>query len=124
MGGSYQELKVFQMAYDVAMEIFELSKNFPKEEKYALTDQIRRSSRAVCANIAEGYRKRIYPKHFSMKMSDADAEASETAVWLRFAKDCGYLDTVRQNSSFKKYQEIGRMLGSMIRNPEKFIPKQ
>ena len=76
----------------VLMEIFHLSKKFPLEEKYSLTDQIRRSSRSVCVNIAEGYRKRIYPKHFTSKMTDADAEASETCVWLDFAKDCNYID--------------------------------
>ncbi|NIR52631.1 four helix bundle protein, partial [candidate division KSB1 bacterium] len=71
MAGSFKDLKVYQMAYDAAMEIFELSMKFPKEERYALVDQMRRSSRSVCANIAEGYRKRTYPKHFAMKMSDA-----------------------------------------------------
>jgi len=93
MDGNFKSMKVYRMAYDAAMEIFEVSKNFPKDEKYSLVDQMRRSSRSVCANIAEGYRKREYPKHFALKMIDADAEASETTVWLDFAKNCGYLES-------------------------------
>jgi four helix bundle protein len=87
----YRDLKVYQLAYKAAMEIFELSKLFPKEEKYSLTDQIRRSSRSVAANIAEGFRKRQYPKMFVSKLADADGEATETQVWLDFARDCQYL---------------------------------
>ncbi len=123
MSGSFKDLKVYQMAYDVAMEIFELSKNFPQEEKYAIVDQVRRSSRSVCANIGEGYHKRMYPKHFSMKMTDADAEASETTVWLDFARDCEYIDAEVHKRLMQTYKEIGRMLGSMAKNPEKFLPK-
>lgn len=124
MDGSFKSMKVYRMAYDVAMEIFEVSKSFPKEERYSLCDQIRRSSRSVCANIAEGYRKREYPKHFALKMTDADAEASETTVWLDFAKDCGYLESALHQKMIENYNEIGRMLGGMVRNPEKFKPKQ
>lgn len=87
---SFEKLIVFQKSYSVAMEIFELSKEFPKEEKFSLTDQIRRSSRSVCANIAEAYRKKVYPKSFISKMVDADGECSETIVHLCFAKDCNY----------------------------------
>ncbi|MCW5907858.1 MAG: four helix bundle protein [Chitinophagales bacterium] len=87
----FTELKVYKLAYSLAMEIFRLSKDFPKEETYSLTDQIRRSSRSVCANIAEGYRKRQYSKHFVSKMSDAEGECAETIVHLSFAKDCEYL---------------------------------
>lgn len=112
------------MAYQTAREIFQASKSFPKEERYSLCDQIRRSSRSVCANIAEGHRKREYPKHFALKITDADAEASETTVWLDFAKDCGYLDSVFHHSMIENYAEIGRMLGGMAKNPEKFKPKQ
>ena len=79
--GDFKELRVYQLAFKSAMRIFEISKHFPADEKYSLSSQIRRSSRSVCANIGEGYRKRIYPKHFTLKMSDADAEATETTVW-------------------------------------------
>jgi four helix bundle protein len=78
----YKSLKVYQMAFNLAVKIHDLTKNFPKEEKYSLTDQVRRSSRSVCANIAEGYRKRKYPRYFVNKLSDADSENSETMVWL------------------------------------------
>src|SRR5574341_873849 len=87
----HRDLKVYQLAYKMAMEIFQVSKGFPKEEKYSLTDQIRRSSRSVAANIAEGFRKRQYPKMFVSKLADADGEAAETQVWLDFARDCEYL---------------------------------
>ena len=119
----FKDLNADSLAYETAMEIFHLSKSFPPEEKYSLTDQIRRSSRSVCANIAEGYRKRIYPKHFTSKMTDADAEASETSVWLDFAKDCNYIEKEKNIELLKKYDEIGRMLWSMINNPERFLPK-
>ncbi len=111
------------MGYQLAMEIFELTKNFPPEEKYSLTDQIRRSSRSVAANIAEGYRKRQYPKSFVSKMSDADGEATETQVWLAFSRDCKYLTAERCENLLTRYEEVGRMLGGMIRNPERFLPK-
>lgn len=124
MGASFKDLKVYQMAYNAATELFEVSNSFPKEERYSLCDQIRRSSRSVCANIAEGYRKRCYPKHFAMKMTDADAEASETTVWLDFARDCKYLDAEAHGRLTNIYDEIGRMRGGMARNPEKFIPKK
>jgi len=97
---------------------------FPKEETYSLTDQIRRSSRSVCVNIGEGYRKRIYPKHFSSKMTDADGEATETSIWLDFALDCEYIDKESFNVLQEKYNEIGRMLNSMALYPEKFTPKK
>lgn len=109
------------MAYSLAMEIFVLSGKFPKEEKYALTDQIRRSSRSVCANLAEAYRKRRYPKHFISKISDSDTEASETIVWLDFAKDCKYIDHKKHDYLISKYIEVGRMLGSMMKYPERLL---
>lgn len=105
------------------MEIFELSKRFPSEERFSLTDQIRRSSRSVAANIAEGYRKRQYPKAFVNKMSDADGEATETQVWLSIAKDCKYLPAEDQIRLIEGNEEVGRMLGSMMANPDKFFPK-
>src|SRR5919199_2593110 len=89
--GSYKELRVYQAAMDAAIEIFELTKRFPPEEKYSMVDQMRRSSRSVCANIAEAWRKRRYPAHFVSKLSDAEGEAEETRVWLEFAHRCGYM---------------------------------
>jgi four helix bundle protein len=114
------ELKVYQLAYQLAMEIVRESKSFPPEEKYSLTDQVRRSSRSVASNIAEGYRKKRYPRMFVSKMADADGEATETQVWLDFARDCGYLSTQSQEKLTRGYEEIGRMLGSMILKPERF----
>ena len=123
MSGSFRSLKVYQMAYQLAMEIYELTQTFPKYEAYSLTDQIRRSSRGVCTNIAEGYRKRRYPKHFTSKITDADGEASETTVWLDFSKDCGYIKHEIHQRLTKKYEEVGRMLGGMADHPERFLPK-
>lgn len=116
----HRDLKVYQSAYRLAMEIFNQSKIFPKEERYSLTDQIRRSSRSVAANIAEGYRKRRYPNMFVSKMADADSEATETQVWLDFACDCDYLSKERRDKLVSGYEEVGRMLGSMMSTPEKF----
>jgi four helix bundle protein len=93
---------------------------FPKEERYALTDQIRRSSRSVVANLVEGYRKRQYPKIFLSKLSDADGEAAETQVCLDFAQDCGYLASEQYTTLIRGYEEVGRLLGSMIASPDKF----
>jgi four helix bundle protein len=104
------------------MEIFNLSKRFPKDEIYSLTDQIRRSSRSVAVNIAEGFRKRQYSKMFVNKLSDSDGEATETQVWLDFAFDCGYLGRDDHDRLISKYEEAGRMLASMMRTPEKFVP--
>ncbi len=118
----FKDLDVYHLAYRLSMHIFELSKTFPEEERYALTDQIRRSSRSVCSNIAEGYRKRIYPSHFKSKMSDADAEASETLVWLDFAHNCAYISKETHQHLYSKYEQVGRMLGGMIKHPEKFKP--
>lgn len=118
----HRDLKVFQLAYKLAMEIFSESKIFPKEERYSLTDQIRRSSRSVAANIAEGFRKRQYPNMFVSKLADSDAEATETQVWLDFASDCGYMSSERHQYFVRGYEEIGRMLSSMMCDPEKFKP--
>ncbi len=117
----FRDLKVYQQAYTLAMKIFELSKSFPQEERYSLTSQIRRSSRSVAANIAEGYRKRQYPSMFVSKLADSDAEATETLVWLDFARDCGYIRIEDFQRLTTGYEEIGRMLSGMIRNPEKFM---
>jgi four helix bundle protein len=123
MDEGFRSLKVYRMAFALSMEIFEMTKGFPQQERYALTDQIRRASRSVCANIAEAYRKRQYPSHFSSKASDADAEAAETSVWIDFAKACQYITESTYQKWIKKYDEVGRMLGGMVNHPEKFLPK-
>jgi len=123
MTGSFKDLKVYQLAFEAANTIFKISKRFPKEETYSLIDQIRRSSRSVCVNIGEGYRKRIYPKHFTTKMTDADGEATETSIWLDFAYNCEYINQDEFNLLQSKYQEIGKMLNSMANHSEKFTPK-
>ncbi len=120
----FRDLQVYQLAYELAMQIFVESKSFPKEERYSLTDQLRRSSRSVAANIAEGYRKRQYPSMFASKLADADAEATETQVWLDFARDCGYLPVEKHDVIIRSYERVGRMLGSMIAHPERFLPQQ
>jgi four helix bundle protein len=104
------------------MEIFNLSKNFPREEIYSLTDQIRRSSRSVPANLAEGFRKRRYPNMLVNKLTDCDGEATETQVWLDFALDCGYLSKERHEQLIDGYAEVGRMLEGMMSNPTRFAP--
>lgn len=119
----HRDLKVYQLAYKPAMDIFNASKSFPKEEKYSLTDQIRRSSRSVTANIAEGFRKRQYPKMFVSKLADADGEATETQVWLDFARDSEYLSPELHSELIKGYEDVGKMLGSMMSMPEKFVPR-
>lgn len=120
----YRDLKVYQLAYKLAMDIFDSSKSFPKEEKYSLTDQIRRSSRSVAANIAEGFRKRQYPKMFLSKLADADGESTETQVWLDFARDCEYLSSEQHAELLKGYEDVGKMLGAMMSMPEKFMPRK
>jgi len=116
----HKDLKVYQLAYKLAMEIFNESKAFPIEERYSLTDQIRRSSRSVTTNIAEAFRKRRYRNMFVNKLPDSDAEATETQVWLDFSLDCGYLSRESYEKLVKGYEEIGKMLGSMMSTPEKF----
>jgi len=114
----YKELRVYRLAFDSAMKIFELSKSWPKEEKYSLTDQIRRSSRSVCGNIAEAWRKRRYPAHFVSKLSDSDAESAETEVWLRFAVKCNYIQQEDFDKLNDDYDHICRMLAKMMSEPE------
>ena len=111
------------MAYELAMEIFQISKSFPKEELYSLTNQMRRSSRSVCQSIAEAYRKRNYPKHFALKITNSDGEASETIVCLDFAKDCSYITKDIHQDLTTRYEEVGKMLGSMANHPVNFLPK-
>ena len=116
----FQDLLAYKKGFTLAMNIYSLTKNFPKEEKYSLTDQIRRSSRSVCANIAESYRKRDYPRHFQSKLTDSDAENSETQVWLEFAYHCDYLTQDNYNTYMKQSEEVGKLINHMILNPEKF----
>jgi len=116
----FKELIVYKKAFLLAMGIFKVSKDFPKEEKYSLADQISRSSRSVCANIAEAYRKRLYVKNFISKLTDSDAENSETVVWLDFALECNYLEKEIHDQMVNDTIEIGRLLNYMMQNPEKF----
>ena len=116
----FRELDVYQMAMDAAMHIFELSKGFPAEERYSLTDQVRRSSRSVCANIAEAWRKRRYPNAFVSKLSDAEAEAAETEVWLELAVRCGYLNKAQAAALEQEYEHILGKLVNMISHPEQW----
>ncbi len=117
----HTDLEVYRKAFDAAMLIFEVTKKFPKEETYSLTDQIRRSSRSVCANLAEAWRKRRYKAAFISKLSDAESEAAETQVWLQFAMSCGYLERERSASLYQTYDEIIRMLVSMINKPQSWV---
>jgi four helix bundle protein len=117
---SHKELDAFKLAYEAAMQIFELTKKFPVEEKYSLTDQIRRSSRSVCANIAEAFRKRKYPKAFISKLSDAESEAAETQVWLDFSFDCSYVETTIYQPIYQKYDFIIGKLVNMSLSSEKW----
>jgi len=120
---SFRELEVYQLAMESAMRIFKVSKLFPTTEKYSLTDQIRWSSRSVCANIAEGWRKRRYPNAFVSKLSDADAEAAETQVWLEFAVKCAYLDQTLADELYDAYNHIMGKLINMLTRPEQWVIK-
>lgn len=117
----HRDLEVYQKAFDAAMRIFEISKNFPNEERYSLTDQIRRSSRSVCANIAEAWRKRRYEAAFISKLSDSEGEAAETQTWLEFAVRCEYLEKNPGRELYKVYDEIIAMLVTMINHPENWV---
>ncbi len=118
---SFRDLKVYQKAFKLAMDIFKMTKDFPEEEKYALTTQIRKSSRSVCSSIGEGYRKRKYQAHFVSKMTDSDMENSETQVWLDFSLSCKYISKDVYKGYLERSEEIGRMLNHMIENPEKYL---
>lgn len=117
---AYKELLAYKKSFELAMEIFEISKKFPKEETYSLLDQIRRSSRSVTANIAEAYRKRRYVNHFISKLTDSDAENSETNTWLEFSLNCKYINQELYDRLNSKSIEIGRLINYMINNPNKF----
>jgi four helix bundle protein len=116
----FKELIAYKKGFQLAMAIFEISKSFPAEEKYSLTDQIRRSSGSTCANLAEAYRKRIYPKHFISKLTDSDGENSETDVWLDFARECGYITNEQYAKLHNESIEIGKLINFMINNSDKF----
>ena len=120
----FKKLLAYQKSFDLAMLIFEISKSFPKEETYSLTNQIRRSSRSVCANISEAYRKRRYPKHFISKLTDADGENSETNTWLDFALACKYISKEQHIDLSNQGIEIGKLINYMINNPVKFGVKE
>lgn len=119
--GNYRDLLVFIKGYELAMEIFILSKKFPPEEKYSLTDQIRRSSRSVCTNLVEAYRRRRYKDYFISKLNDCETENSETQVWLDFSHDCKYIALEEYNQLSEKNDEIGKLIWYMINNPDKFL---
>lgn len=121
---SANELKVYKTAYKLAMDIFSLSKTWPSEEKFSLTDQIRRSSRSVCGNLEEAWAKRRYEAHFISKLTDVDGENNETSTWLRFAKDCGYLSPEDYADLSDQCIKVGRMVGSMLKRPEPFLLKK
>jgi four helix bundle protein len=112
----YRDLEVYQVAFAVAMEIFEVSKTFPIEERYSLTDQIRRSSRSVCANLGEAWRKRRYKAAFISKISDCQAEATETQIWLEFAVKCHYLDVETGRELYHRYDQVLGQLVTMVKN--------
>ncbi|WP_316786054.1 four helix bundle protein [Pedobacter frigiditerrae] len=121
--GTIKDLLAYQKGFSLAMEIFKVSKRFPSEERYSLTDQIRRSSRSVCANMAEAYRKRRYPNHFISKLSDADMENGETQTWLDFALSCEYITYDEHKILNDCAEEVAKLLVYMMNNSEKFLIK-
>jgi four helix bundle protein len=118
----YRELRVYQLAFETALRIFEISKKFPPEERYSLTDQIRRSSRSVCSNIAEAWRKRRYPASFVSKLSDSDSESAETSVWLDFGKAFGFISEKEHAEIADHYDHICSQLAIMMAEPDKWCP--
>ena len=120
---SHHQLEVYQLAFEIAMRIFELSKQFPIEEKYSLTDQIRRSSRSVCANLTEAWRKRRYEAAFISKLSDAEAEAAETQTWVQFSVKCSYLQKDTGQELYQIYDQVIGKLVNMINNPTPWLLK-
>ncbi len=117
----HQDLEVYRKAFEAAMRVFEISKAFPKEETYSLTDQVRRSSRSICSNLAEAWRKRRYQAAFISKLSDSEGEAAETQTWIEFGVRCEYVDRETAKELFLEYDEIISMLVSMINNPQKWV---
>ena len=121
--GTIKYLLAYQKGFKLSMEIFQISKRFPSEEKYSLTDKIRRCSRSVCANLAEAYRKRKYPNHFVSKLSDAETENGETQTWLEFALACNYISIDEFDILNNQAEEVAKLLVYMMNNPEKFLIK-
>ena len=119
----FRELRVYQLAFETAFQVYQVTKTFPADERYSMTDQVRRSSRSVCTNIAEAWRKRRYPNNFVSKLSDADTEAGETVVWLDIALRLGFVSTATHNTLADHYDHICRQLNIMMDDPEKWIPK-
>ena len=118
----FRDLKVYQLSYNLAMEIHAATKNFPPSEKFSLTDQIRRSSRSIPSNIAEAWRRRWYKKSFVNNLIESHGEEAETEVWLDVSRDCGYLDATQHQYFRHRYDEVGKMLYGMITNAGKFCP--
>jgi len=118
---NYKDWLAYQKAYQLAMQVFVVTKDFPPEERYSLTDQFRRSSRSVCANIAESYKRRKYPNHFISKLNDAEAENAETQVWIDFSYDCKYLSQEKTTTLSSLNEEVSRLLHYMENHPEKFL---
>ncbi|MCA1993008.1 MAG: four helix bundle protein [Coleofasciculus sp. S288] len=120
----HKDLEIYKMAFDMAMRIFELSKRFPVEERYSLTDQIRRSSRSVCANLAEAWCKRRYEAAFVAKLNDCESESAETQTWIEFAVKCNYIDIKAGRELYRTYNQVLRGLVSMINNPSPWLLKK
>jgi four helix bundle protein len=118
---SHEDLIIFQLAFDVGMELFEISKKFPVEERYSLTDQIRRSSRSVCANMGEAWRKRRYKAAFIAKLNDCEAEAAETQIWIKFAVKCGYMEIEQERKIYGTYNQVLSGLVNMINNANHWL---
>jgi len=121
---SFKDLRVYKLAFELQQQIFKISKPFPAEERYALTDQVRRASRSIGANLAEAWQKRRYVAHFISKLTDADGEQAETQHWLYTATACDYLSEKEQRVLIEKCSRIGQMLGAMMAKPEKFCPQR
>ena len=119
--GDYQKLLAYEKGFALAMEIYLLTKNFPQEEKYSLTDQVRRSSRSVCTNIVEAYKRRRYKDYFISKLNDSETENAETQIWLDFALACKYLSTQKYQELTARNDAVGKLIWYMINNPEKFL---
>jgi len=116
-----KELVVYQKAYDLAMRVFDITEPFPVEERFALTSQIRRSSRSVCLNLREAWAKRRYEAHFLSKLTDCDGENNETDSSIDFARDCGYVNSSTHKELVALNREVGKMLGAMLKNPAPFL---
>lgn len=119
--GHHKELIVYQKAYDLAIKIYHISKRFPPEEKFSLIDQIRRSSRSVCTNLAEAYKRRRYKDYFISKLNDSETENTETEVWRDFTRDCSYINNAEHKELIDLNTEVGKLIWYMIHNPNKFI---